>query len=121
MALELERTRPIRLGILDCEDSEKWRGYTESLWRQALGILAEDTVQVFPCYQSKWPDPEQVDQLFDALIVGGSHYSAYEDLNWIKSLEETLRAYVNCSNIRIMACCFGHQLLAKALGGDIGR
>jgi anthranilate/para-aminobenzoate synthase component II len=115
------RTRSIRFGILDCEDSEKWRGYTESLWRHALGVQFEDTVEVFQCFDSKWPDPANVDEKFDALVIGGSHYSAYEDLKWIHSLEEVLRSYVRTSKIRIIACCFGHQLMAKALGGEIGR
>jgi GMP synthase-like glutamine amidotransferase len=113
--------RNLRFAILDCEDSEKWRGYTESLWCKAMRVRAEDTVEVFQCFASNWPDPAKVDELFDVVIIGGSHYSAYQDLPWINELESALRAYMQCSQVRIIACCFGHQLLCKALGGVVGR
>ena len=116
-----ERTKSLRFALLVCEDSEKWQGFSENFWRQAFNVQAQDTFEIFECFSSNWPNPSKVDQEYDVLIITGSHYSAYEDIPWISALEQALRDYIANSVVRIIACCFGHQLLAKALGGLGGR
>ncbi len=54
----------------------------------------------------------------DGWLVTGSKYGAYEDRAWIHRLEDFLReAYA--AGIPIVGVCFGHQILAKALGGKV--
>lgn len=56
--------------------------------------------------------------VFDAVIVSGSPASVYWDLDWL----EPLRAWVDGAIDRgtpILGVCFGFQLLADVLGGEV--
>jgi len=56
----------------------------------------------------------------DGWIITGSKYGAYEDLDWIPPLEMFLRdAYAKA--VPIVGICFGHQILAQALGGKVEK
>lgn len=54
----------------------------------------------------------------DGWIITGSKYGVYEDHSWIKPLEQHIQ---NCAENRIPMAgfCFGHQILAQALGGKV--
>ena len=63
---------------------------------------------------------------FDGFILTGSHYSAYEPLEWISKYEEWIRELArfqknNSKPPRVFAVCFSHQAVNKALGGTVGR
>ena len=56
----------------------------------------------------------------DGWLITGSKYSAYEDHDWIAPLENFIRnAY--SQSIPIIGVCFGHQILAQALGGKVEK
>lgn len=63
--------------------------------------------------------PDSVTEM-DGWLVTGSKYGAYEDLPWIKPLENFL-AQAYAQNIPIVGICFGHQILAQALGGKVEK
>ena len=52
----------------------------------------------------------------DAWLVTGSRHGVYDDLPWIAPLKEFLRAAV-AAKVPVVGICFGHQILAEALGG----
>lgn len=56
----------------------------------------------------------------DGWLITGSRHSAYEKLQWIARLEEFLRDVYAC-NVPIVGICFGHQVLAQALGGTVEK
>jgi len=56
----------------------------------------------------------------DGWIITGSKFGVYEDLPWIDPLKVFIRAAVD-KKIPIAGICFGHQILAEALGGKVEK
>jgi GMP synthase (glutamine-hydrolysing) len=56
----------------------------------------------------------------DGWIITGSKYGVYEDHDWISRLESFLRDAFAAA-VPIVGICFGHQLLAQALGGKVEK
>ena len=52
----------------------------------------------------------------DAWLVTGSRHGVYDGLPWIEPLKAFLRDCV-AARVPVVGICFGHQLLAEALGG----
>ena len=52
----------------------------------------------------------------DAFLITGSKSSVYEDKPWIRELEEFVRK-LDSARARLVGICFGHQMVAQALGG----
>lgn len=57
---------------------------------------------------------------FDGWVISGSANSAYEDLAWIHQTEDLLRELI-VEEAPMVAVCFGHQLLAQAMGGRVAK
>jgi GMP synthase (glutamine-hydrolysing) len=55
---------------------------------------------------------------FDAFVVTGSRSSVYEDAAWIDETREWVRTAVD-RGLPALGVCWGHQLLADALGGTV--
>ncbi len=55
---------------------------------------------------------------FDGLVVTGSRSSVYEDEAWIEPLVEYV-AEAAADGVPILGVCYGHQVLAEALGGRV--
>jgi len=60
--------------------------------------------------------PKRIDEC-DAYLVTGSKSSAYDDDDWIAQLKVYVQSVFQ-KNKKILGICFGHQLIAMALGGD---
>lgn len=56
----------------------------------------------------------------DGWMIGGSPASVHDDLPWIARLLDLIRHLV-AQRQPIFAACFGHQAVALALGGQVGR
>ena len=54
----------------------------------------------------------------DAWLVTGSRHGVYERTDWMLKAEELLRRAV-AEKVPVVGICFGHQLLAQALGGKV--
>jgi len=54
---------------------------------------------------------------YDALVISGSRYSVNDATPWVVKLLEFLRVQAECATL--IGFCFGHQALAKALGGEV--
>ena len=63
--------------------------------------------------------PETVNDA-DGWLLTGSKFGAYEDLPWIAPLEDFIRSAYS-KDVPIVGICFGHQILAQALGGRVAK
>ena len=54
----------------------------------------------------------------DAVLITGSPAGVYEPLPWIAPLSEFIRA---ASASKMVGVCFGHQIMAEALGGHVEK
>ena len=53
-------------------------------------------------------------------LITGSRYGAYEDHPWIAPLEALIRE-IYASGRPLIGVCFGHQIIAQALGGKVEK
>jgi len=56
----------------------------------------------------------------DGWLITGSRHGAYEDLAFIPPLEDFIRT-VHASGRPMIGICFGHQIIAQALGGKVEK
>lgn len=63
--------------------------------------------------------PASLDEA-DAWLITGSRHGVYEDHAWIPPLEKFIRA-VYAADLPLVGICFGHQILAQALGGRVEK
>ncbi|MEA3047033.1 MAG: hypothetical protein QOJ53_1365 [Sphingomonadales bacterium] len=62
--------------------------------------------------------PEEPEE-FDAYLITGSPAGVYDDLPWIPELAAFLRAAQG--RAKLVGICFGHQIMAEALGGHVEK
>lgn len=63
--------------------------------------------------------PASVDEC-EYWFITGSPMSVYDDVDWIENLADFTRE-LNTRQKRLVAICFGHQMVAHALGGKVSR
>ncbi|MDO5657233.1 MAG: type 1 glutamine amidotransferase [Paracoccus sp. (in: a-proteobacteria)] len=56
----------------------------------------------------------------DGWLLTGSKHGAYEDHDWIPPLEDFIRA-AYAAEVPLVGICFGHQIIAQALGGKVEK
>ncbi|MGF1705250.1 glutamine amidotransferase-related protein [Enterovibrio baiacu] len=56
----------------------------------------------------------------DGYIISGSRFSVYDDLPWIRRFEAFVLMLYTLKKPTV-GICFGHQMMAQALGGEVER
>jgi GMP synthase-like glutamine amidotransferase len=72
---------------------------------------------VYPVLHGEFPS--SVNEC-DGYITTGSRYGVNDDLPWIDQLLVFIRE-IDQQQLKFVGICFGHQLLAKALGGQVEK
>lgn len=112
----------LRIGLLQCghihPDLVPEHGDYPEVFADLLGPhgVALTTFDVTTAPPPSLDDPAAA----DGWVVTGSANSAYDDLPWIPPLEDLLRSLI-AERLPLVAVCFGHQLLAQAMGGRVAR
>lgn len=112
----------MKIGILAAGTNE-----TELLER--FGSFADMTVQMFnqtggdfnyEVFEVRLGDfPASSDQC-DGWVITGSKNSVYEQLDWIEPLKRLIQDIYGQSR-PLVGICFGHQIIAEALGGKVEK
>jgi GMP synthase (glutamine-hydrolysing) len=63
--------------------------------------------------------PDTIDAA-DGWLITGSKHGVYEDHDWIAPLEQLIRDIVAAGK-PLIGICFGHQIIAQALGGRVEK
>ena len=56
----------------------------------------------------------------DGWLITGSRHATYEDHPWIEPLEQFVRDSF-AAHVPMVGVCFGHQIVAQAMGGKVER
>jgi len=106
------------LGILLCghapEELIDEHGNYDAMFQRLLGENAFE-YQCWAVVDNQLPPDIHA---ADAWLITGSKHGVYENHPWIAPLEQFIqKAYA--ADIPIVGICFGHQILAQALGGKV--
>ncbi len=117
---KIEPEAPLRIGLVQCghihPDLVPDHGDYPRLFADLLGPHGI-ALTTFDVDHGQFP-PDLT--AFDGWIITGSADSAYEDLPWIHQTEDLLRELIEL-RAPMVAVCFGHQLLAQAMGGTVAK
>lgn len=108
----------MRIGILRTDTVrpelvEEFGEYPD-MFRQLLSDVDPDLhFRVYDVESGEYP--EDIDEV-DAFLMTGSKSSVYEDKEWIHRLSEFVRE-LHERRKTLVGICFGHQMVAHALGG----
>ncbi|KKK13044.1 hypothetical protein P175DRAFT_0498489 [Aspergillus ochraceoroseus IBT 24754] len=129
------RRPPLRIAVLECDtpatqSNAKYGGYYGVFSKllhesaHALGQPEEldpesglDISRYDVVTAQEYPDLEDV----DAILLTGSKHNSFEDHPWILKLVDFTRKAIDDPRVKILGICFGHQIIARAMGVRVGR
>lgn len=93
---------------------ERYPDHFERMFAAAGAPFAFDSVYILD--GAPFPEP----QTLDGVIITGSAAGVYDDKEWMGPLRAFIRnAYA--LKTPMLGVCFGHQIMADALGGDVRK
>lgn len=110
----------MRLGILQTDsvrpELRKTFGDYPDMFERRFRALAPDLeFRTWNLPADEFPD--SIDDA-DAWLITGSKWSVYDSEEWIARAHEFVRE-LHAARRPILGICFGHQLVARALGGEV--
>jgi GMP synthase (glutamine-hydrolysing) len=75
------------------------------------------TFQTFRVVENQFPADVTA---CDGWLITGSRHGAYEDHPWIPPLEQFIRDAF-AAHVPLVGICFGHQIVAQAMGGRVEK
>jgi GMP synthase-like glutamine amidotransferase len=112
----------MRIGILETgrppEGLEKAHGSYPDMF---AALLAEqDPSFTFVTYAALDGEVPKDPHACDAWLITGSKHGVYDNLPWMADLKALIRAAF-AARVPVAGICFGHQIMAEALGGRVQK
>ncbi|KAL6719203.1 hypothetical protein ACLMJK_003440 [Lecanora helva] len=57
----------------------------------------------------------------DGVLITGSRFNAFDNDPWVIKLVEYTQQILGQDRVKIIGCCYGHQILGRALGAKVAR
>ena len=117
-----EKNARIKINVLLCdtfpgrlpEDIHSYVSMFETLFSHTA---REIDYEVFMAMNGELPETLHSDEIY---LIPGCMYSAYDEFSWIEKLLLWVQNAV-AQEIFLVGVCFGHQLIAQALGGKVEK
>lgn len=105
----------MKVGLLECDDvvgrfPEVKGGYREMF----AALLPDFDFRHYEAHRGELPSSASD---CDAWMCTGSKYSVYDGTRWIADLA----AFIRSIDKPYVGICFGHQMLAHAMGGEVAK
>lgn len=112
----------MKVAILQCDSvmeklEPEFGSYSDMIRHMFDDIDESLEFEVFDCQQTCYPDDIND---YEFYITTGSKASAFEEQDWIRQLIEFIQL-LDAEKKKLIGICFGHQVIALALGGDVTR
>jgi GMP synthase-like glutamine amidotransferase len=122
---------PLRVAILEADTpvpraNERYRGYLgvfKHLFERAAHPVPLESVVRLTGHDivhnpaSAYPSLDDI----DAILISGSKHNSFDNDEWINTLVEYVRRALAHDRVRVIGVCFGHQIVARAMGVLVGR
>ncbi|PHN03439.1 type 1 glutamine amidotransferase [Flavilitoribacter nigricans] len=108
----------MKLGLLQCD-------HVADHLLALNGDYDEQFTKLLPDFEWSYYDltagqfPATLDEC-NAYLCTGSKYSVYDNISWIHQLKHIVRE-IYYEQIPFVGVCFGHQMIAHALGGRVDK
>jgi len=112
----------MKIGLLKCDfvmpEFHGIDGGIPEMFTHLLGQTGLDTeMKIYRAWEGELPDA--TDEC-DAWITSGARASVFEEEEWIQTFEQFIAA-LHADKRKTVGICFGHQMIAQALGGEVRR
>ncbi len=110
----------MKIGILQCDstnmDLRTEHGNYPDMFKSSFKSIDKSLeFEIYDIQLSQFPNSFEE---CDAYLITGSRFSVYDKDKWIQRLEDYV-IELNKRKYPLIGICFGHQIVAKALGGKV--
>ncbi|WP_065756865.1 type 1 glutamine amidotransferase [Bradyrhizobium paxllaeri] len=113
----MPRVTIIETGLVSPKNRELHGSYPQ-MFEQMIG--AADATVTFDTVGITAGEPLPDVEGLEAILITGSPVGVYDPFDWIAPLEDFVRT-AHDRQVPMVGVCFGHQLIAQALGGTVRK
>ena len=97
--------------------SAQYPSYAQMFVNLFSSIGEEFEYRFYDVRNDEFPASEQE---CDAWLITGSKHGVYENLPWMLRMKDLILA-IDKANLPLVGICFGHQIIAEAMGGKVEK
>lgn len=113
-----ENIRSLNILLLQARNTPDMERQEQECFLERCRIVEEQLHSVNLPHMDTFPDMSILDR-YDAFFIGGAgEYSATKDYDWMPFALDLIR-YAHDTSKPTFGSCWGHQLIARALGGRV--